>query len=135
MCYKAKEMLQKAHQRKHGGYKTILVRWHNDDKYRESLSKNVWTEEQIIQYDELALEDHSQIATREERTRTEKIWVLSLNKEGAQGSMNQRLDFVEARRETKGLHEHVKETSEGNTPTHSSCSTIKTAKGPTIRRT
>ena len=38
-----------------------------------------WTEEQIIQYDELALEDHSYIATREERTRNEKSWVLSLN--------------------------------------------------------
>ena len=30
-------------------------RWHNDDKYHESLSKIGWTEEQIIQYDELAL--------------------------------------------------------------------------------
>ena len=33
--------------------------------------------------------------------------------------MNQRPDFVEAKRETKRLHdEHVKETSEGNTPIH-----------------
>ena len=30
--YKAKEMLQKARQPKHGGYKTILERWHNGDK-------------------------------------------------------------------------------------------------------
>ena len=65
-------MLQKARQPKHGGYKTILERWHKDDKYRESLSKTGWTEEQIIQCDELALENHSYIATREERNRNEK---------------------------------------------------------------
>ena len=64
MYYKAKEMLQKARQPKHGGYRTILERWHNDDKYRKSLSAIGWTEEQIVQYDELALEDHSKNATR-----------------------------------------------------------------------
>ena len=38
-------------------------------------------------------------------------------KKGAQGPMNQRPDFVDAKREFKRLHdEHVKETSEGNTP-------------------
>ena len=84
MYYKAKEMLQKARQPKHGGYKTFLDRWHNDDKNRESLSKIVWTEEQIIQYDELSLEYHFYIATRGERDRNERSWVLKLNNEGAQ---------------------------------------------------
>ena len=65
--------------------------------YRESLSKVGWTEEQIIQYDELALEDHSDIATRGERYRNEKSWVLKLNEEGAQKPTNQRPDFVEAK--------------------------------------
>ena len=102
------------------GYKTILERWHKDDKYPKSLSDIGWTEEQIIQYDELALEDHSYIATTEERTRNEKNWVLKLNKEGVHGQLNQRPDFVESKREFKRLHdEHEKETSEGNTPTHS----------------
>ena len=73
MHYKAKEMLHKARQPKHGGYRTILERWHNDDKYRESLSKIGWTEEQIIQYDQLALEDHSLTAKKDERTRNEKV--------------------------------------------------------------
>ena len=40
MYHNDKFMLQKARQPKHGGYKTILERWHNDDKYRESLSDN-----------------------------------------------------------------------------------------------
>ena len=90
-------------------------------RYRKSLSEIGWTEEQIqiIQYDELALEDHSYIATKGERNRNEKSWVLMLNKEGAQGPMHQRLDFVETKQEMKRLHdEHVKETSEGSTPIH-----------------
>ena len=125
MHNKAKEMLQNARQPKHGGYKTLLEIWHKDDKYRKSLSDIGWTEEQIIQYDELALDDHSYIATREERTRNEKNWVLSLAKEGFQGLLNQRSDFVH--------DEHVKETSEENT--NSSCSTDMTTNKPTIRRT
>ena len=60
-----------------------------------NLSEIGWTEEQIIQYDELALEDHSYFATTEERTRNEKSWALKLNGEGAQGPMSQRPDFVE----------------------------------------
>ena len=35
----AKEVLQKARQPKHGGYKTILEVWHKTDTYRKSLSK------------------------------------------------------------------------------------------------
>ena len=53
-----------------------------------------WAEQQIVQYDELALEDHSNIATRGERDRNEKSWVLKLNREGAQGPVNPRPDFV-----------------------------------------
>ena len=114
MHYKAKEMLQKARQPKHGGHTSMLEIWHNDDKHRESLSKIEWTEDQTIQYDELAL---AYTATRGERDRNEKCWVFKLTKEGAQGPMNQRPEVVEAKREMKRLHdEHVKETSERNTP-------------------
>ena len=52
-------MLQKTRQPKHGGYKSILERWHKDDKYRSSLSLIGWTEEQIVEQDKIALEDHS----------------------------------------------------------------------------
>ena len=120
MYYKAKDMLQRARQPKHGGYKTILERWHNDDQYCKSLSEIGWIEEQLIQYDELvALEEHSYIAARGERDRDEKRWVLKLNVAGAKGPTNQRPDFVEAKREMKRLHgEHVTKTSEGNRPIH-----------------
>ena len=72
MYHKEMEMLQKAHQPKHGGYQSILESWHKDDEYRKSLSKIGRTEEHIIQHDELALEDHSYIETPKERARNEK---------------------------------------------------------------
>ena len=96
-----------------------MERWHKSDAYRKSLSDIGWDEEQHIQHDELALEHHSYIGTPAERARNEKHWVLSLNKEGVEGPMNQLPDFVEAKRELKRLHdEHVKETSKGKTPIH-----------------
>ena len=52
-------MCCKAHEHKSGGYKTILERCHDDDKYRKSFSGIGCAEEQIIQYDAIALEDHS----------------------------------------------------------------------------
>ena len=84
MYYKAKEMMQKAREPGHGGQESILESWLKDDDYRKSLSEIGWTEEQIIQYDELALEDHTYIATRGERDRNEKSWVLKLNTEDDQ---------------------------------------------------
>ena len=70
-------MLQKARQPKHGGYKTILERWHKDDKYRKSLSDIGWPEEQIVQHDELALEDHSFFCNkRGKNSKREKLGAL-----------------------------------------------------------
>ena len=119
MNHEAKEMLQKARQPKHGGHESILARRHKYNDYQKSLSKIGWTEEHIIQYDKLAPEDHSYIATPKERVRNEKNWVLSLNKEGVQGPMNQRPDFAEAKQILKRLHDkYVTETSEENTPNY-----------------
>ena len=66
----------KARQCKHGGHNTILERWRKDDEYRKSVSEIGWTKEQIIQYDELAVEEHFDSATKGERTRNENNWVL-----------------------------------------------------------
>ena len=63
MYHKARDMLSKARKYKRGGYKNILVRWHDNDNYRKCLSDTGWTEEQIIQYDAIGLEDHSYVAT------------------------------------------------------------------------
>ena len=64
--------LRKARKHTSGGYKTILETWNDDDKYRKSFSDIGWTEEQIIQYDAIALEDHSYVATWQERSRNRK---------------------------------------------------------------
>ena len=90
MYCKAHDIRRKAHKHKNGGYKNILDRWNDDDKCRKSLSDIGWTEERILQYDEIALEDHSYVATQQERGRTEKSWKRSLNAEGIQGKLNQR---------------------------------------------
>ena len=58
MYGKAHDMLRKARSNKNGSCKTSLERWDKDDQYRKSLSDIVWAEEQIRQYDAIALEDH-----------------------------------------------------------------------------
>ena len=108
MYCKAEEMLQTARQPKHGGNNSILERWHKDDQYRKSLSEIGWTEEQIIEYDKIALEDHSYVATKPETIQSTKHWVLRL----LNNHLNQRPDFAQAKRECKRIHdEHVKKDS------------------------
>ena len=72
MYYKAHEMRKKARKHKNGGYKNILDRWNEADKYRTIMSDTAWNEESVNQYDDIALEDHSYIATEEESSRNEK---------------------------------------------------------------
>ena len=74
---------------------------------------------QIKQYDALALEDHSNEATHEERGRFERSWHISLNKEGTQGPIRQRPDCREAKHTYLQLYtEHVESTGEGHYPIH-----------------
>ena len=94
MYCEAKEMLQKARQPKHGGHKSILERWHKDAQYRKSLSEIEWTEEQIVEYDKIALKDHSYVAQRSERIQNSKHWALRLNQDGVQQPPSQRPDFA-----------------------------------------
>ena len=95
----------------------ILDRWNNDEKYRKSLSDFGCTEEQIIQHDEIALEDHSYVARQQERSRNEKSWKPPLNAEGIRGPLNQRCDLKEAKQTCKRLyHEYTPITGCGNKP-------------------
>ena len=63
----------------------------------------------------MAKEDHSYMATAEERKRRENSWVLVLNSQGKNGPMNQREDHAEAKRIKERLYE---ESGEGNTKIH-----------------
>ena len=68
-------------------------------------------------YDKIATEDHSYTATREERNRKGNSWKLSLNADGANGPLDQRDDFKDAKETCKRLyHEHTAITGCGNTP-------------------
>ena len=112
MYYKAKTVLQKAKQPKHGGHKTILERWRKDDKYRNSSTSGGWTEEHIKEYDAIALQKQTHIASRTEGRRISQNWVLKDNRQGGQQiPRDQQPDFAQAKKITKRLHdENLKET-------------------------
>ena len=129
MYYKAHDMLRKARKPRSGDYNTILERCHDDDKYRKSLSYFVCTEEQIIQYDAIELEDHSFVAAWQERSRNVKSWKISLNAEGIQGPLKQRSDFLEAKQKCQKLFdEHTAITGYGNKPSPSWTTSQATAR-------
>ena len=48
----------------------------------------------VMLYDRIALEIHFYVATRAERVQNSKYWILTLNAEGPQQPLNQRLDFA-----------------------------------------
>ena len=82
MFFKAKEMLKKARQTKHGGHPTILARWYADKRYRRSLAEHNIGEKEVMLYDRIALERHDYPATRAERIQNAKHWVFRLNGNG-----------------------------------------------------
>ena len=56
MFFKAKEMLKKARQEKHGGQPTILARWYAQEGYRRSLAEHDIGEKELVLHDRIALE-------------------------------------------------------------------------------
>ena len=64
-----------------------------------------WTEDHCARLEEIAAEDHSNIATAAERARRENTWVLVLSSSGPNGPMNQREDYREAMRSEERLHQ------------------------------
>ena len=79
-------------QKKHG-HRTILDRFLNSPRYRDSQTNVGWDEHICAFHDVIASEDHSYIATRWERSRNENSWKLVLNSEGANGPVDQRDDY------------------------------------------
>ena len=84
MFCRAKEMLKKARQPKHGGHPTILARWYAQKGYRESLAEHNIGEKEVTLSDRIALERHDYTATRAERLQNAKHWILRLNADGPQ---------------------------------------------------
>ena len=72
MFFKAKEILKKARQEKHGSHPTILARWYAQKGYRESLTEHNIDEKEVMLFDRIALERHDYTATRAERLQNAK---------------------------------------------------------------
>ena len=76
-----------------------------------------WTEEQIIHYNAIALEDHSYVAAWQERSRNGKSSKMSLNAESIQRPLNQRSNFKESKQKCERLYaEHTAITGDGDKP-------------------
>ena len=115
MYHKVKEMLQKARQPKHGGFKKPLwkdgTRMSNTANLCQKLGglKSTSSSTTIVHWKTTPFCNTKGKGSQREN------WVLSLNKEGVQGPMNQRPDFAEAKQKFKKcIDEYVKETSEAN---------------------
>ena len=99
------------------GYNSRLDRSLNCPIYRASQIQIGWGEEHCARSDAIAAEDHSYMATAEERKRRENSWVLVLNSSGKNGPMDQREDYAEAIKIKERLY---KEYREGNARLHPS---------------
>ena len=95
MFYKAKQMLKKARQGKHGKHPTILSRWYADTDYQSSLRSTTLAQKKML-FDRIALERHDDTATKAERLQNAKHWNLRLNADGPQKPLWQRPEFVVA---------------------------------------
>ena len=71
----------------------IHDRFLRDPVYRESQLAIGWTEQQCIEMDELAQEDHTYRRIPEEKKRYQRQWYLTLNKAGKNGPMKLRSDY------------------------------------------
>ena len=86
MFHKAKQMLNKARQGKHGNHPTILARWYEQEGYRMSLAGHNIGEKEVMFFDRIDLERHDCTATRAERLQKANHWILRLNAGGPQNS-------------------------------------------------
>ena len=72
MYFRARQMLTKARQEKHGRHPAILSRWYAQEGYRKSLAEHNTWEKEIMLYDKIALERHHYTATKAERIQNAK---------------------------------------------------------------
>ena len=90
MFFRAKQILHKARQSKHGNHPTILSRWYDQEEYRKSLAEHKIREKEVMLFDRIALERHDYTATRAERLQNAKHWILRLNADAPQKPLRQR---------------------------------------------
>ena len=91
--YQASQCVKKAHKE---GFESTLHPFQTCEIYRSSQMNIGCTEEFCKHLDELAGEDHSYAAARQERERYEKVWKRSLNIQRLAGLMQSRADVPKA---------------------------------------
>ena len=106
-------------------YKSILDRFLNSPRYRESQIATGWDEALCARYDEIALKDHSYVATKAERSRHENSWKMVFNSSGPNGLMDQHDDCEGAKRTLERLY---KEQGNCNAKIQTQRSTSTTAR-------
>ena len=113
---------------KKGKYKFRRCQLHVDSQTNTGWDENICTV-----YDVIASEDHCYIATRWERSRNENSWKLVQNSGGANGPVDQRDDYKEAK---KNLWQAAQRTCSRICQHKNSSSTSNSTRtGTTIRRT
>ena len=90
MFYKAKQMLKKARQGKHGNHPTILSRWYEQEGYSKSLAEHNIGEKDVMFFDRIVLEKDDFAATKAERLQNAKHWILRFTADGLQKPLRQR---------------------------------------------
>ena len=117
MSFKAKEMLKKARQQKHGSHRTIPARWYAQEGYRKSLVEPNIGEKEVMFFDRIAFERHDNAATRAERLQIAKHWILRLNADGPLISLRQRPEIAVAFKQCLQMQDaHLVETQHSLRP-------------------
>ena len=66
MFYKAKQMLKKARQGKHGNHPTIFSRWYEQEGHLKSLAEHNIDEKEVMLVDHISLERHDDTANQQD---------------------------------------------------------------------
>ena len=117
MFHKAKQMLKKARQGKHGNHPTIFLRWYEQQGYRKSLAEHNIGEREVMLFDRIALERHDFSDTKAERLQNAKHWILRLNADLPQKPLRQRPEFDVASKQCLKMQDaHLAETRQSLGP-------------------
>ena len=134
MYFRARQMLKKARQDKHGHHLAILSRWYAQEGYRMPSAEHNIGEPEIMHYDRIALERRRYTATKAERIQNTKHWVLCLNADGPQKTS---LTATRIRRSSKRMPAITRRAPGGNPAelkTHPSQPTRSSKTRTTVRR-
>ena len=81
---------------------SILARWHSDCRYRDSVTRIGWTEQDIMLFDRFALGKHSYVATTAERIRHPEHWIRNLQSVARRRTVGSCLKSVTDVQESRG---------------------------------